>query len=136
MVDLSAFLNSINKTKKNLLKDPENDPQYVEKEYKKLAFVINRIFSYFPDTIYYAQEMNKRSSLDGIPQYLFYLYGLSARPRFSRGIKADNLENLDVVKEFYNYSTKKAREALQILTDKDIEYIKKRLFRGGINKKK
>lgn len=136
MVDLSAFLNSINKTKKNLLKDPENDPQYVEKEYKKLGFVINRIFSYFPDTIYFAQEMNKRSSLGGIPQYFFYLYGLSARPRFSRGIKADNLENLDVVKEFYNYSTKKAREALQILTEKDIEYIRKKLYRGGINKKK
>jgi len=136
MADFFRFLDSINKTKKNLLEDSESDPQITEKEYKRYAYVINRIFARFPDSLYYAQEMNKRSSLDGAPQYLFYLYGVSARPRFAKGTKDEKPENLDLVKEYYSYSTKKAREALKILTEKDLEYIKSRMYQGGINKKK
>jgi Bacteriophage clamp loader A subunit len=136
MAELGDFLNSINKNKKDLINDPESDPIVVEKEYKKLSFVINRCLSYFPDTVFYAQEMNMRSHLDGKPQYEFYLHGVSPKSRWSKGIKIENPDDLEVVKEYYGYSSKKAREALKILSPEDIEYIQARLFRGGVGKKK
>jgi hypothetical protein len=136
MPDLGQILNSIHKNKKDLFLDPEADPILAEKDYKKLAFVVNRCLSYFPDTIFYAQEMNKRSSLDGKPQYEFYLHGVPARNRFARGMKAENPEHLEIVKEYYGYNTKKARKALQILSPEDIDYIKARLYKGGVGKKK
>src|ERR1017187_6478458 len=108
MPDLGQFLNSIHKNKTNLIDNSDDDPQVVEKDYKKLAYIINRCLSYFPDTVFYAQEMNKRSFLDGKPQYLFYLHGISKASRFAKGMKVDNSEHLEIVKEYYGYSTKKA----------------------------
>jgi hypothetical protein len=136
MPDLGEILNSIHKHKNNLFEDPDTDPQLVEKEYKKLAFVINRCLSYFPDTIFYAQELNMRSSLDGKPQYLFYLNGVPKRNRFARGMKVENPEHLKIVKEYYGYSAKKTRKALEVLSPKDIEYIQARINKGGMGKKK
>jgi hypothetical protein len=136
MPELGDFLNSINRNKNNLMQGEDCDPEQAEKDYKKLAFVINRCLSYFPDTVFYAQEMNMRSSLDARPQYEFYLHAIPKKSRFSRGIKAENPEHLAIVKQYYGYSNKKARKALEILTEEDIEYIKARLFQGGISKKK
>lgn len=118
------------------MEDPELDPKLVEKEYKGLAYVINRVLGYFPDTIFFAQEMNMRSSLDGKMQYLFYLNGVSKRARFAKGIKVENPQHLEIVKEYYRYSTKKARKALEILSEDDIKYIQARLYQGGLVKKK
>lgn len=136
MANLSDILNSIYKKKSDLLQDPETDPDVVEKEYKKMSFVVNRCLSYFPDTVFYAQEMNRHSSLDGKLQYLFYLHGVPKGSRFARGIKVINSEHLEYVKEYYGYNSKKARKALEILSLENIEYIKARLYRGGTTKKK
>jgi hypothetical protein len=76
-----------------------------------------------------------RSSLDGKPQYLFYLNGVPKRNRFARGMKVENQEHLKIVKEYYKYNSKKARKALEILTEEDIQYIQKKLYRGGFKKK-
>jgi hypothetical protein len=136
MPDLGQILKSIHNNKNDLFQEEGSDPQVVEKEYKKLAYVVNRCLSYFSDTIFYAQEMNMRSSLDGKPQYKFYLHGVTKRNRFARGMKADNPEHLEIVKEYYGFNTKKARKALQILSPEDIEYIQARLNKGGIGKRK
>ena len=40
--------------------------------------------------------------------------------------------NLELVKEYYGFSTSKAKTALEILTDDELESIRKRLFKGGI----
>jgi len=136
MPDFSAFLNSINKTKVNLFELEENDPEQVEKDYKGLTYVINRVFSYFPDCIQHAQELNMRSKLDPKLQYDYYLNAIPKKSRFEKGIKLEKPENLDVVKEYYGYSSKKARKALEIVNESDIEYLKARLETGGLKKKK
>ena len=135
MPDLGQFLNTIHKNKVNII-DNGDDPQVAEKDYTKLAYVINRCLMYFPDTIHYAQEMNKRHKLDGKPQFLFYLHGISRKSRFAKGMTAEKPEDLNIVKEYYGYSTKKAKKALQILSPENIVYIKERLHQGGLNRKK
>lgn len=120
------------------MQDPKLDPAFVEKEYKSAAYIVNRTLSQFPDTILFAQEINKRSLLDPKLQYLFYLGAIPSKFRKSdKWLRAEKIENLDLVKRYYKYSSKKARKALEILSEDDIKYIKDRLFEGGkLSKKK
>ena len=46
------YLNAINQSKENLIVDELSEKEYV-------PFVVNKGLSYFPDTILYANEMNR-----------------------------------------------------------------------------
>ena len=120
------FLNAINTTKENLF---ETDPQ-AKKDYS--AFLINRGLSYFPDTIFYANQMNQHPSLDKDMQFFFFLNIISKKKRFSKWSKKDPAtENLNLVKEYYGYSSEKATEALKVLSDENLIMIKEKLYKGG-----
>lgn len=117
---LSDFLNSINQTKENLI---QKDPK-VEKEY--VPFVVNKCFSYFPDTIFYANRMNQFSGLDKKMQYDFYIHSITKRKRFSKWIKSEENKDLEVVKEVYGYSDRHAKEVMDLLPmDKLRELVQK-----------
>ena len=49
---LGDYLNAINHSKKRLL---DTDDEFVEKQYA--PYVVNRCLSYFPDTIFHANQM-------------------------------------------------------------------------------
>lgn len=77
------YLNAINTTKKDLMKeDPLSEKDYV-------PFMINRGLSYFPDTIMYANEMNKYSSIPKDWQFAFYMHSIKPKKRFSKWHKKD-----------------------------------------------
>jgi len=106
---LSDILNSINQTKENLLsKDPRLEKDYV-------PFVINKCFSYFADTIFYANRMNQLTCLDKKLQYDYYVYSITKRKRFSKWIKPEQHADLDTIKEVYGYSDARAREVIDLL---------------------
>jgi hypothetical protein len=117
---LSDILNSINQTKENLLsKDPRLEKDYV-------PFVINKCFSYFPDTIFYANRMNQSAFLDKKMQYDYYIHSVPKRKRFSKWIKPEENKDLEVVKEVYGYSDARAREVIDMLPmDKLRELVQK-----------
>ena len=124
-MNLSDWLNSINFTKQNLMEDP-----LLEKEY--VPFVINRSLSYFPDTLFHANEMNIKHYLSRKMQYDFLRLTIRKRRRFSKWNKKDNSADLELVKEYYGYSTKKALEVLPMLSKDQIAYIK--TITGGVRK--
>jgi Bacteriophage clamp loader A subunit len=128
MPDLGDFLNSINLNKKNLMDDPETLEE-VEKAY--LPFIVNRLLSMHPDALFAANEMNQRPSLDKRMQYEYLLYILRSRKRFGKFQKPEEIENLNVVKEYFGYSNAKAKDALKYLDTDEIEYMKARLYKGG-----
>lgn len=120
------FLNAINFTKEDLF---EKDPQ-AAKDYN--AFLINRGLSYFPDTIFYANQMNQQSGLDKDMQFFFFLNTVTKKKRFSKWSKKDpETESLQLVKEYYGYSSEKATEALKILSEENLIMIKEKLYKGG-----
>ena len=90
-----------------------------EKEYP--SFVVNKCLSYFPDTIHYANVMNKYNyMLDNKIQYEFYLYSIRKRKRFSPWIKKENDENLEAVKEYYEsigWKPEKIKKHIERLKD-------------------
>lgn len=129
-MSLSPFdwLNSVNENKKNLIKDGTAP----EKDY--LPFLVNRGLSYFPDSIMYANEMNRFPFLDKKLQYEFLLNSLKKRKRFSKWEKKPpDSEDIQMVKEFYNFSTDKALEALKVLTSEQLKEMKKLSNKGGGN---
>jgi hypothetical protein len=63
-------------------------------------------------------------------QYDYYLYGLSKNKRFSKWIKPEESDNLSIIKEYYGYSDKKAREVLLILSENQIKILKNKLNKG------
>ena len=123
--ELSEILASINNTKEHLYVD---DPDRV-KSYP--PYIINRCLSGHLDAILFANEMNRHPNLDKRLQYDFLLNTLSKRKRFTPWLKKEQIEYLDLVKEHYGYSNEKARVALTLLTNTQLEYIRQRHEKGG-----
>tara|TARA_B100000965_G_scaffold194318_1_gene162257 strand:- start:583 stop:987 length:405 start_codon:yes stop_codon:yes gene_type:complete len=123
---LKDYLNTINLTKKNLM-DGE-DPDW-EKNYP--CFVINKCMSHHIDTVMYANEMNQYPNLDNKLQYDFLINTVRSRKRFSPWGKKEKVKDIELVKEFYGYSTEKAMQALRILTNNQLVVIKEKLNKGG-----
>jgi hypothetical protein len=127
-MELKDWLNSINNTKDNLVSDDPN----VIKSYP--PYIVNRCLSSHIDAILFANEMNKNHHLDKELQYSFYLNSLRKKKRFSPWLRKDKVTDLDIVKQYYNYSNDKAMQALKILSREQLDFIKKRLETGGRNK--
>lgn len=118
------YLNSINYTKKDVMVD-----DITEKSYN--PFMINRSLSYFQDTIFFANEMNRYHHLDSKLQFHFLINIIRKRKRFSKWNKPELDSDMDVVKEYYGYSNEKARQALTLLTPSQIEELRKKVSKGG-----
>lgn len=94
-------------------------------------FIVNRCLSYFTDTILYANEMNRNPHVDNKLQYDYFLNSVRKRKRFSRWMKQESPDDLEFIKEHFNYSNKKAKEAIEVLGDAGIKSLKENYSRGG-----
>jgi hypothetical protein len=128
MLDLfKEVLPSVLQTKTDIL-TPEN-----EKEYK--PYIVNRAISQHNDTILYVNEMNRYPNLDNKLQYHFYLNTLKAKKRpFQKWYKSSESDDIQSVKEYFGYSSEKAKEALRILTPDQIKTIKEVIDKTGVIK--
>ena len=120
-MELKDWLNSINYNKDDLSEDIKSYPPYI----------INRCLSGHMDCVMFANEMNMYSHLDKDMQYYFYLNSLRKRKRFSPWIKKEKIEDIDSVKQYYGYSNEKAKQALRLLSESELNYIKSKLDIGG-----
>tara|TARA_B100000745_G_C20133579_1_gene388511 strand:+ start:297 stop:686 length:390 start_codon:yes stop_codon:yes gene_type:complete len=127
-MEIFDFLNAINHQKTNIMRD---DPQAV-KEYN--AFRINKFLSQHVDSILYVNEMNLKPHCDVELQFDYFINSLRERKRRAQKWYVSDLhDDIEVVKEYYGYSTSKAKVALSLLNDDDLTYIKKRLYKGGFS---
>ena len=125
-MELKDWLNSINFNKNNLI---EEDPEAIS---SYPPYIVNRCLSGHLDTVLFANEMNKYSNLDKDMQYSFFLYTLRKRKRFSPWLKKEQVDDLDLVKKHYGYSDEKARIAVSLLTNTQLEYIHNKHEQGGM----
>ena len=122
------FIKSLSQTKDNFIKDTPS----VEKDYK--PFLINRGLSFFQDTILQVNEMNRNHYLDNKLQFDYLLNNIRPRKRWSKWLKPDKIDNLEVVKTYFGFGNEKAKDALEVLSNEDIEDIKSKLAKGGMEK--
>ena len=121
------YVNSINFTKKNLMKNTAND-ELAEKDY--VPFLTNKSLSYFTDTLLYANEMNRYHFLDKRLQYEFYLNSIRKKKRFAKWAKAEDNNEVMMIQEYYKFSPQKAKAALKVLTPTQKNIIKHKMENG------
>jgi|TARA_B100000035_G_C20960122_1_gene536132 hypothetical protein len=117
------YVNSINFKKANLMIDEQSEDAYN-------AFIVNRAFSYFPDTVMQANEVNRRPDMDNKMKYDYLFYGIRPRKRFSKWHKNKEDETLSLIMQYYKYNRTKALECMKILTIEQIAELKKKFYKG------
>jgi hypothetical protein len=124
-MNVFTFVNAINFDKSELFEDPQAEKDYV-------PFVVNRALSYFPDTILYANAMNLNQTAAKKWQFDFLKNSIPKRKRFSKWAKkTPHPQDLAAVQSYYKYSAEKALEAMSILSQEQIEYIRQQMGKGG-----
>ena len=123
---LKDYLNSINYTKKSVMES--DDPEW-EKKYP--PYIVNKCMSHHLDTVLYANEMNMHHMIDKKLQYDFFINIVRSRKRFSPWDKKQKMNDLEIVKQYYGYSNEKVRQALNILTPDQLNFIRNKLNKGG-----
>jgi len=117
------YINAIGHSKKDMMEDEAGEKGYN-------AWMINKGFSYFPDTIEYANNMNMLYHLDSRLQYEYLTNIIRPRKRFSKWSKKKEDKTVELIKTYYKCSDKKANEYLKILSTKQIKQIKEYLETG------
>lgn len=96
----------------------EADP-LAERDY--VPFVVNRAFSYFPDTIFLANTMNTNSFVDKKLQYDYLFHSVSKKKRFSKWHKPEEDARIEAVKTIFKCNLRQAKQALKILKPEQID---------------
>jgi len=122
------YVNAILQNKKQLIVD-----EITEKEYT--PFLVNRSLSYHKDCIMYANEMNRRHFLDKKLQNDFLLNTVRSQKRpFAKWAKVEKNDDLECIKQTYNFSDSKARDARRLLSKEQIQELKEKTDTGGLRK--
>ena len=119
------YINSVSHNKVNMMQDTDNDV-LAEKGYN--AYIVNKGLSYFPDTILYANMMNKSWQLDNKLQYSFLLNILRPKKRFAKWVKKQESTDIEIVKAYYKCNNVRANEYVKILTKDQITELETRMI--------
>lgn len=130
-IDMWTIVKTISQTKKKIELNEETSKAYD-------AYNINKAFSLYPDTIVYANEMNRNYFLSKNVQYDYLINSIRSKNRYAEWVKKKKdsqfNKDIDAIREYYGYSDSKARTALSILSEQQIAIIKQKLEKGGIVK--
>lgn len=116
----------------NMIYEKKGAPFHeIEKEYT--AFMINRALSQGMDTVLFANEMNRLAHVDRELQYAYFInnIGIRAKKRFNKWAKAANAEeDVLLVMSYYTMNRRRAEEVMDLV---DIETIRRKMTKGGVN---
>ena len=128
------FENSINLGKQSLELDKE--------PFKYEKWRTNSTLSNFVDTIMHANEMNLNMHITDQMHYDYLFHSVRKTKRYGKKkteedkrletLQKEESEKLDLIQEYYKYNTANAKAALRVLTESQLEIIKRRLEKGGV----
>lgn len=121
MADIWTVINSITENKDDLRNDEDVN---LSKLYN--SYMVNKALANFTDTLLYANEMNRLYHLDYDMQYAYLLGSIKKKKRFAKWNKKDD-KYLKMVSSYYGFNSKKAEEALAILSEDQLKSIKQKL---------
>lgn len=111
------LINDLSYNKKNILTD-ENIKEYNPR-------MINRFFSFFPETVLYSNEMNLLPQLYKDEHYQFYMNIIRKNKRFTKWPKKNKSreDELNAIQKYYGYNLSRAREVLKLLSKEQLEHL-------------
>ena len=117
-MEIFDFLNDINYRKTSIMKEDPDCERFYE------PYRINKFLS-----------QNFWNHCDKKLQYEYFINSLRERKRRAhKWLEPESFYDIECIKEYFNYSTRKAKDAFRILSHDDLEYIKDRLYKGGLKK--
>ncbi len=119
------FVKAVTHNKTDMFSNEECDT----KQY--IPFIVNKALMLYPDCLFYANDMNQHHFIDNDMQFHYYLNSIRPMKRYAKWVKRTDDENLEIVKQYYSYNNKKAKQVLSILSSTQIEEMKKQLQKGG-----
>jgi len=122
------FMNAASDSKVDLIRTSDQ-PEHTEGLYN--AFIINRGFANFQDTILHANEMNMRAGLFAAAQFDYYRAALRKRKRWSGWPKSTKNPDLDVIQHVYQCSRVIAKMYLKALTPEQLKTVHDKMITGG-----
>ena len=125
--ELKEYLKSINTSKQNVM---DSDDKMWEKRYA--SFIVNKCLAPFNDTVMLVNEMNFHHHLDNKLQYDYLINRIRPKKRFKKWDKKQDNENIEIIKEYYRCNNDKARVTLSLLSEQQLDIIKKKLNKGGV----
>ena len=87
------YLKAINETKEDVMLTSQDEKKYS-------SFIVNRGLSFFMDTIFQSNEVNRNHHLDSRLQFDYLLNSIRQKKRYSKWLKPEKLNDLEVVKEY------------------------------------
>lgn len=127
------YENSINSGKEQL--------KLNEQEFKYNQWRTNSSLSNYVDTLLYVNEMNMYHFITNQMHYDYLFNSVRKTKRYGKKktkedkrleqeIKKEN-EKISLIQEYYKYNRTKSKEILNVLNDEQLNYIRKRLEKGG-----
>lgn len=110
------FLDAITWTK--------DDEWSEESENDYVAFLINRHFSQFPDTVLYANDLNQRHHASKRMQFLYLINSLPKRKRFGKWKKKTENADIKVISAYLQINEAKAEEVLPLVSQPELEIMR------------
>lgn len=120
------YVNAVNASQ-DIIRASDN-PELAEKNYN--PWMTNKALSYFPDTVMFANEMNRSHHLGHLLQFDYFINTIRKKKRFSKWVKPDTAD-IEVIMEFYRVGPEKARQYLKVLTPEQLADLKARIIKGG-----
>jgi hypothetical protein len=79
--------------------------------------------------------MNRRHLTDKKLQYDFLLNTIRSQKRpFAKWVKSEKSDNLECIKQVFGLSDQKARDAMRLLSNEQIQQLKEQTDTGGLRK--
>lgn len=91
------------------------------------AFITNRALSFYPDTLFVANEINLHSDLDPQMQFDFLRTMITPRKRFAKWPKPVKQRAASVLSKRYQISMSKAYQYQQFYTDEEIDQLEQEI---------
>ena len=88
------------------------------------SFLTNLGYSQRSETVLYANELNRYSSLEDKAQFDFYYHSLPKKNYFAKWAKKLTTKETDMIMEYFKVSYKVAKQYEKILLPKQLEQIK------------
>lgn len=102
----------------------------IEDEEGYKPFLTNQFFSLFPDTLYFSNLMNMNYHLTNKHQIIFFINTVRPSKRYQKWLKKDDDSDYSLIREWYGFSDQKVKQALAVLTNEQIEMLKKKNNKG------
>ena len=78
--------------------------------------------------------MNINHHIDHRLQFDFFINIIRKKNRFSKWLKPTEIDNIEIIKEYYGYSNDKAKSVLTLFDKESIDVLRQRIYKGGRSK--